>query len=154
MLSFFIWTLSKTLLWFLYIHSSVSFCCRRKFSRFIWIFFVSHDERIIGDGGDEGTSSARGGGSERTVRIVMVVVRVSILASSIASFSSGFTGLRFETVRFWRIWIAGRDSCAVKEWLVVALLQVPAISSEKGAVTVNRCGGGTCNWKWLWWRCA
>jgi hypothetical protein len=34
---------------------------------------------------------------------------------------------------------------AVKELLMVALLRVPSITSDNGAVIVNRCSGGTCN---------
>lgn len=71
-------------------------------------------------------------------------VRITLL-----SFPLGFTGSRIRTVRSWRIWIAGHDSRVVEERLAVALLRVSAITSEKGAITVNHCGGGTCNSKWL-----
>jgi len=38
-----------------------------------------------------------------------------------------------------------RGSCVVEDRLVTSLLRVLVITSDKGAVTVNSCGGGTCN---------
>jgi len=83
----------------------------------------------------------RRGGRGRTVTFIAVIVRVSTIALRIAPFPSGFTGSRTRTVRSWRILIAEPDSCEVEEQLVVALQQVLDVTSEKGAVIVNRCGG-------------
>jgi len=133
--------------WFFSMLSSLLLFCWSKFTKFVKISFVSDVGRTKRSGGGRGTSSVHEGGGARSVTFIFAEGRASVVATrtTFLSFPSRFTGLRIGTVRPWKIRVAGRHSCMVKEWPVVVLQRVPAIASKDGAVIVNCYGGGTCN---------
>lgn len=107
--------------WFFSTRSSLLFCCWRKFTRFVEISFVFGGGETGRSDGGRGTSSACRGVGGRIFRFIFAEGCASIATSRIMllSFPFVFSDSRIRTVRSWRIGIAWRDSCAVKERLVV-----------------------------------